>query len=228
MFTWGSMKFDMLMQQVSRRLLKPSTWVPNREWQPLELGVVGAVKEHPKMANLQKEPACKITGALNSATAMLESMVDESLIQSTPDIVTRQTVFPFNLVTSNVIFSELNTQLGNERRRAARPRDPGAPDRFLQSHLGPNKSQDQPASSQPQDQPASSQPQDQPANSQPQDQPASSQPQDHPVSSQDQPASSQPQDQPASSQPQEQPASSQPQEQPASSQPQEQPASSQM
>ena len=32
-----------------------STWVPNREWQPLELGVVGAVKEHPKMANLQKE-----------------------------------------------------------------------------------------------------------------------------------------------------------------------------
>ena len=31
-----------------------STWVPNREWQPLELGVVGAVKEHPKMANLQE------------------------------------------------------------------------------------------------------------------------------------------------------------------------------
>jgi hypothetical protein len=28
MFTWGSMKFDMLMQQVSRRLLKPvSTFV---------------------------------------------------------------------------------------------------------------------------------------------------------------------------------------------------------
>ncbi|CAL8255013.1 unnamed protein product [Boreogadus saida] len=35
---------------------------------------------------LGDRPACKITGALNSATAMLESMVDESLIQSTPDI----------------------------------------------------------------------------------------------------------------------------------------------
>ena len=35
---------------------------------------------------LGDRPACQITGALNSATAMLESMVDESLIQSTPDI----------------------------------------------------------------------------------------------------------------------------------------------
>ena len=35
---------------------------------------------------LGDRPACKITGALNSATAMLKSMVDESLIQSTPDI----------------------------------------------------------------------------------------------------------------------------------------------
>ena len=35
---------------------------------------------------LGDRPACQITGALNSATAMQESMVDESLIQSTPDI----------------------------------------------------------------------------------------------------------------------------------------------
>ncbi|XP_059923518.1 uncharacterized protein LOC132469549 [Gadus macrocephalus] len=35
---------------------------------------------------LGDRPACQITGALNSATAMLESMVDESLIESTPDI----------------------------------------------------------------------------------------------------------------------------------------------
>ena len=34
---------------------------------------------------LGDRPACQITGALNSATAMLESMVDESLIESTPD-----------------------------------------------------------------------------------------------------------------------------------------------